>query len=727
MKLNRISLFFILLILFSFSFSCENTTESISLSPAQARLTLYQNYAYVLNPDYWKEQSLAYKKFGEEYLQSFKSPLEILKSVAQDIVLGDYSDALSFGEEMHYALPSVLASHIDWCLSIAYQQASVVSTLKPWEEMSVISKLLQDGKNSEAATRIQNTIRFLGEWRDKVNIDQASRKDAKATALNLLDSATAFLKGEMELLSANPQMILIPPKSGETSSELVAKLQPNTQPSTPVAPLNVSVGRPAPDFTTSLLTGDSFKLTDQIGKVIILTFWDNTEPNDRILPNLELVWRKYKNEKIVVTAINTQDSLDEVKTIIGKNNITYNIGRDRSKELAQMYQIKATPTTILVDQKGLVKEIWKGPVGQRIISKTISELLGLPQEQAAVPTTTTQSQPVERFPNARLIGNGETITSSVYGREDEVDYYKFEAKPGQNIAIRITESSSLSSVTAEVYTPQNFHKKWYDFEFPIALTASPVTGLYYIVIYGATPAWNNQYKLSLTISGEGVASNAEAEIGLITDAYDYYSDMIEYLQSNNSLSIIQPPCDYVYLSQYHMIILLINGRTNESDAYLRLLDKQTVDALSEYIEEGGSLLFEVQNTYNSTSSDILGLLKRFGMTAGNNQNEEWVNPATIYVRPSPIGNKVDNLIVYATDTLSTSSLASPLGFIYNSVPFVAAFEGSGKLICVVSDVHTTQSKTRYTLGGTPYHAVNGTLRSDVNSGHQTFHAASSPA
>ncbi len=75
-------------------------------------------------------------------------------------------------------------------------------------------------------------------------------------------------------------------------------------------PSSPAVGTAAPDFTAySYVTGEKTRLSDQHGRVVILTFWATwCGPCRQELPNLEGIQERVGKDQLVVLAVNYRDS-----------------------------------------------------------------------------------------------------------------------------------------------------------------------------------------------------------------------------------------------------------------------------------------------------------------------------------------------------------------------------------------------------------------------------------
>jgi thiol-disulfide isomerase/thioredoxin len=118
-----------------------------------------------------------------------------------------------------------------------------------------------------------------------------------------------------------------------------------------------AVGSPAPDFSAyNYVTGEKTRLSDQHGKVVILTFWATwCAPCRMELPNLEGIQERAGKDQLVVLAVNFRDS-DETMSYLKKGarkagwKIT--LLEDPSGGIASKYGINSIPHLFLIGRDG---------------------------------------------------------------------------------------------------------------------------------------------------------------------------------------------------------------------------------------------------------------------------------------------------------------------------------------------------------------------------------------
>ena len=121
----------------------------------------------------------------------------------------------------------------------------------------------------------------------------------------------------------------------------------------------IGVGQMAKDFHVPLLDGSSFALSAQKGKVVLVDFWDvRCGPCRKEMPNLKEIFGDFKDKGLEIIGI----SLDTDKQLLERYlkdaalpwKITCSL-EGWSDNTVKLYKISATPSTWLIDRKGIVR------------------------------------------------------------------------------------------------------------------------------------------------------------------------------------------------------------------------------------------------------------------------------------------------------------------------------------------------------------------------------------
>jgi peroxiredoxin len=121
-------------------------------------------------------------------------------------------------------------------------------------------------------------------------------------------------------------------------------------------PIAAVVGKPAPDFVLQDLDGTSFRLAEQRGRILVLSFWSadcpHSERADGILTALSVEW----GDSVGVWWVASNDNEDEER--LRRMSLQRHIGpvlRDPGQAVADRYAAQVTPQLFVIDERGLLR------------------------------------------------------------------------------------------------------------------------------------------------------------------------------------------------------------------------------------------------------------------------------------------------------------------------------------------------------------------------------------
>jgi peroxiredoxin len=124
----------------------------------------------------------------------------------------------------------------------------------------------------------------------------------------------------------------------------------------------ISTGDVAKDFRLDTLAHERFYLNQQKKKVVVLVFWATwCNVCKAELVELKSLKDMPNSENLVIAGIcSDPENTNEAKQIAENLNIEYPLLLDKSKIVTTRYNISVFPTTIVIDQRGIVRFIRRG-------------------------------------------------------------------------------------------------------------------------------------------------------------------------------------------------------------------------------------------------------------------------------------------------------------------------------------------------------------------------------
>lgn len=120
-------------------------------------------------------------------------------------------------------------------------------------------------------------------------------------------------------------------------------------------------GMEAPDFEVTLIDGETFKLSEQRGKVVLLNIWATwCGPCVAEMPEIEQLSQDYA-EDLVVIGVNCGEKEADVAAFVEEKGYTYRFAADEDYLIsASLYPTNSIPYTVIIDANGVITQMHLG-------------------------------------------------------------------------------------------------------------------------------------------------------------------------------------------------------------------------------------------------------------------------------------------------------------------------------------------------------------------------------
>ncbi len=128
-----------------------------------------------------------------------------------------------------------------------------------------------------------------------------------------------------------------------------------------------------PDFALKDLDGNTVKLSDYRGKIVILNFWAVWCKYCKLeMPDLNELDKELKEgNDAVILAVDVQESADTIEKYLTSNNISLKVLLDEDGSVAQSYGVSGYPTTFAINPDGSVYTYISGQTYKKTLEKII--------------------------------------------------------------------------------------------------------------------------------------------------------------------------------------------------------------------------------------------------------------------------------------------------------------------------------------------------------------------
>jgi len=236
------------------------------------------------------------------------------------------------------------------------------------DAVKAAEELLAEGKDAKAPNHYNRALRSAGRYDDALKAALKHEKGAgKRTIPSAADLAMSYLALEdygkaLEWLEqalnrglSNHAYFLNPAFDPLREDERFLSLVQRVKDA-------FGIGKPAKDFTVETLSGESFTLSEQKGKVVLVEYWATWCPPCRAeLPDLKKTYERYRDKGFKFIGLSLDVNEQALIKYVEENKIEWNIalkgfrpGDPEMKDLG----ITILPAKWLIDRQGILREGW---------------------------------------------------------------------------------------------------------------------------------------------------------------------------------------------------------------------------------------------------------------------------------------------------------------------------------------------------------------------------------
>ena len=139
----------------------------------------------------------------------------------------------------------------------------------------------------------------------------------------------------------------------------------------------IALGEPVPDKELPALgRPGAGSIADHRGRWVLVNLWASwCVPCRQEAPELDRFARRYRRKGVDVLGINVQDNSDDALAFLRDNDVRYPQLRSIGDERSVAFGSTGVPENFLVDPRGRLALIWRGPVDSEFLADQVVPLI----------------------------------------------------------------------------------------------------------------------------------------------------------------------------------------------------------------------------------------------------------------------------------------------------------------------------------------------------------------
>lgn len=137
----------------------------------------------------------------------------------------------------------------------------------------------------------------------------------------------------------------------------------------------VEPGKKAPNFELPGLNGETVRLSDYRGQVVLVNFWATwCKPCQIEMPEFQAVYEKYRDNGFTILGVNQAEPPELVRPYVEEGGYSWTFALDEKGKISERYAVYGIPQSYLIDRDGKVVYMWLGIATQDSLESQLAKL-----------------------------------------------------------------------------------------------------------------------------------------------------------------------------------------------------------------------------------------------------------------------------------------------------------------------------------------------------------------
>jgi len=139
--------------------------------------------------------------------------------------------------------------------------------------------------------------------------------------------------------------------------------------------VGLAVGNKAPEFSGATLDDRTISLSDLSGKLVVVNVFGSWCGPCRVeTPHLVEIYNEIDREQVEFVGINLQETRQAVTSFQEEFSIDYPLLLNEGGEITNIYQPIGLPTTWFIDQEGIIRFTFTGPMTKESLKVILDDI-----------------------------------------------------------------------------------------------------------------------------------------------------------------------------------------------------------------------------------------------------------------------------------------------------------------------------------------------------------------